>query len=176
MSTDATTVNLYILCGLPFSGKTTLAKSLCRIKGWVRVDLDEIKFDLFGDQIKDSDLVQKDWDLVYQLMYKEIQDQLSSGGTVVHDTGNFTKHERALVRDMAKRLGLRSITIWVNTPESVALERLLANRKSGERFDVSDDDFASVVAELEPPDSSEDFLTYDTATSPEDWIARNLNH
>ena len=174
MTNDSTTVNLYILCGLPFSGKTVFSNALCRIKGWVRVDLDDIKFNLFGNQVKDSDLVQKDWDLVYQRMYKEIQDQLSRGVTVVHDTGNFTKHERSSVRDIAKRLGLRSMTIWVNTPESVVRARLLANRQSGERFDVSDEDFASTVTELEPPDSSEDFLTYDTTTTPEVWIARNL--
>lgn len=175
MTNDSTTVNLYVLCGLPFSGKTTFAKELCRIKGWMRVDLDDIKFDLFGDQVKDNDLVQKDWDLVYQRMYKEILDLLSSGVTVVHDTGNFTKHERSLVINIAKRLGLRSMVIWVNTPESVARERLLANRVSGVRFDVSDDDFNSTVNELVPPDNSEDHLVYETTITPEAWIARNLN-
>lgn len=175
MTNESTTVNLYIICGLPFSGKTVFSKALCDLMGWVRVDLDEVKFRLFGNQITDDDLVKKDWDLVYQQMYKEIQDQLSKGITVVHDNGNFIKHERDLVREKAKRLGLRSRVIWVNTPESVARERLLSNRISGDRFDVSDSDFNNTVAEIEPPDLSEDFLIYNTSETPKDWITRNLN-
>lgn len=174
MTNSDTTVRLYILCGLPFSGKTVFAQELSKIKGWTRVDLDDVKFSLFGHQIADEELVQKDWDLVYQVMYKEIQDQLTKGCTVIHDTGNFTKHERDLVREIANEAGATTAVIWVNTPKSLAQERLLANRASGHRFDVSDVDFDSAVNEMEPPDTSENFLIYDTSQSLKDWIAQNL--
>ena len=33
---------LYILCGLPFAGKTTLAKELVKHFGFVHIDIDQI--------------------------------------------------------------------------------------------------------------------------------------
>ena len=57
---------LYILCGIPFSGKTTLAKEIAKQKGFTRIDLDDVKFDLFGKYIQDKDLKQEDWDKIYQ--------------------------------------------------------------------------------------------------------------
>ena len=174
MNDARTTVNLYILCGLPFAGKTVLAKELVKIKGWVRVDLDEVKFELFGNDIKDENLEEKDWDQVYQHMYQRIQDQLKKGKTVVHDTGNFTKYERDLVRKIAKKLSLSTSVIWVNTPEVIARKRLSANNRTKDRFTVSELDFDDVVVEMEPPSPNENVLTYDSSIPPKDWIVQNL--
>lgn len=92
---------LYIFCGIPFSGKSTLAKELAKRTGFTRIDLDEVKFGMFGKDITDFELQQKDWDVIYQEMYRQIKVALSSGQTVILDTGNFTKHERGLVRQIA---------------------------------------------------------------------------
>lgn len=97
---------LYIFCGIPFSGKTTIAKKLSKIKNFTRIDLDDIKFNIYGNNIADYQLKQKDWDKIYNEMYKEIKSMLKSGKTVIHDTGNFTKHERGLVKKLADNLGL----------------------------------------------------------------------
>ena len=174
MSKTGTTVKLYILCGLPFSGKTVFAKELVRIKGWARVDLDDVKFELFGNDVKDKNLEQKDWDQVFKVVYYRIQDQLKKGYTVIYDTGNFTKHERDLVRKIAKRLNLSSAVIWVNTPEVIARKRLIVNDQTKERFTISELDFDEVIVEMEPPSPNENVLTYDSSVSPKDWILQNL--
>lgn len=174
MRKTGTTVKLYILCGIPFSGKTVLAKELVKLKGWVRIDLDDVKFEIFGNDIKDGDLKQKDWDKVYQIMYQRIQEQLEKGNTVVHDTGNFTKHERNLIRKIAKKLNILTTVIWVNTPENIARNRLKTNQQTSERFSVSEADFDEVVAEMEPPSADENYITYDSSISPQDWISRHI--
>jgi predicted kinase len=88
---------LIILCGIPFSGKSTLAKELADKLGAIRIDLDEVKFDLFGKGIHDSEIDQSGWDKIYQEMYKKIETALKERQTVIHDTGNFTKYERNLI-------------------------------------------------------------------------------
>jgi predicted kinase len=55
---------LYILCGIPFSGKTTLAKKISKDGDCIRIDLDEVKVEFFGNSISDPDLKQSDWDRI----------------------------------------------------------------------------------------------------------------
>ena len=167
---------LYILCGIPFSGKTTLAKEIIKFPNFVRIDLDEIKFEMFGNGVKDSDINQEDWDKIYQEMYKRIENALKQEVNVVHDTGNFTKYERGLIRDIASKLNLETITIFVDTPKNVAYQRLLENRKTNQRFDVIDEDFRSTVAEMEIPREDENTIVFETTNDPETWAQGNLIH
>ena len=172
---DNISPKLYILCGIPFSGKSVLAKELAKTKYWERIDLDDVKFELFGNDIKDEELIQDQWDQVYQEMYKKIQTSLEDGQTVIHDTGNFTKHERQLVRDIAEKLDIPSATIWVQTPEEVAFERLRANKESKERFDVSEKSFREAVAEMETPTVEENVIVFDGVSLATDWIAQTFS-
>ncbi len=165
---------LYILCGIPFSGKTTLAKQVVRKRRYTRIDLDDIKFEIYGNGIKDEELKQTDWDIVYQRMYKMIDDALIEGKTVIHDTGNFTKHERGLVKQIADKLNIDTIMIFVDTPSSVAYERLLKNRSANKRFDVSDNDFNETVKEMEPPTADENPLIFHYDEAVDSWIDKNL--
>ncbi len=165
---------LLILCGTPFSGKSTLAKELVKRLGFERIDLDEVKFELFGKDIKDVQIQKEGWDRVYLEMYRQIEARLQDGKTVISDTGNFTKHERGLVRAIGEKYGVEVITIFVDTPVSIAWNRLLENRKTKHRFDVADEDFTSSVAEMQPPTKPESHLVYGYADSIEQWIAENM--
>lgn len=165
---------LIILCGIPFSGKSTLAKEISKKLNYNRVDLDDVKFKLHGDNIKDEDLMQKDWDVVYQEMYKRIENSLKSGKTVVHDTGNFTKYERNLIKQIADKFNLDALTVFVDTPKEIAYRRLKENRESGKRFDVSGDGFESSVKEMETPGSDENTLVFRYNDNIDSWIENNL--
>lgn len=166
---------LYILCGLPFSGKTLLAKKLANKLGFLRIDLDDIKFELLGETIKDELVSPAEWDRVYQEMYKRIEEALSLGKTVVHDTGNFTKHERALVRNIGDKLGVEVKTIYVDIPKEVVKQRWLNNKLTKDRFDISKKSFKEAVAEMEPPTVEENVIVYDGKTDIDEWIKQNFN-
>jgi predicted kinase len=165
---------LYIFCGIPFSGKTTLAKELEKTLGYKRIDLDEVKFSFFGNEIRDANINQEGWDKIYQEMYKQIEESLKNGETVIHDTGNFTKHERELVKEIADKLGIEAITVFLDIPKEVAKDRLLQNRKANQRFDVSDEDFDSTVAEMEKPQENEKHIVYKPNTQIDVWITSNF--
>lgn len=168
-------VKLYIYCGIPFSGKSTLAKELAKRTGFTRIDPDEFKFAMFGKDITDLALQQKYYDAVYQEMYKQIKIALKTGQTVIHDTGNFTKYERGLVRDIADKLGVESTTVYVDTPKELARQRLIAKRESSQRFNVTDEEFEEAVSEMEIPNSAETHIVYSMDASFEDWIAKNFS-
>jgi predicted kinase len=167
------TNKLYILCGIPFSGKTHFAKEFASLTGYLRIDLDEIKFYLMGPGVKDQDITQSDWDKIYKEMYRQIKEALVSGRTVVHDTGNFTSHERKLIGNIAKELNLPHQTIYVDTQVEIARLRMLANRNNQTRFDISDKEFESAVNEMEQPTDLENYLVYDGSSSTQTWIEQN---
>ena len=143
--------------------------------GVERIDLDEVKFELFGKDTIDENLKKEDWDKVYQKMHKQIEDSLRAKKSLVHDTGNFTKYERGLVRKIAEKVGdVKIVTIFVDTPYEIAKERLIKNREEKKRFNVTDEDFEGAVAEMEKPGADENTLVKDPKISPEQWIKENL--
>ena len=170
------TNKLFILCGIPFSGKSTLARKMVEKLGFVRIDLDEVKISIFGDKILDSQIDQFGWDKIYQDMYRKIKSALVEGKTVVNDTGNFTHAERGVVAKIAQDLGLPVTTIFVDIPVEVAHQRILDNRNSQKRFDVSDLDFRSTVAEMEKPSNDENHLSFNYLESIDSWIEKHLIH
>ncbi len=165
---------LYIMCGIPFAGKTTLANEIVRLKNFTKIDLDGVKIALFGESVEDQQLQKNDWDRIYQQMYTHIQNFLSQEKTVLHDTGNFTRHERSNVRNIANVLGIEAITIYVDTSIEEAKKRLEANRLNKERFDISDQAFLAATAEMEIPDESEKPLVYRWEFPTEEWIKEHI--
>jgi GNAT superfamily N-acetyltransferase len=107
-------------------------------------------------------------------MYKRIENTLKTGKSVVHDTGNFTKYERGLVKAIADKLSLCTVTIFVDIPEGIARERLEQNRHSNQRFNVSDEGFNAAVAEMEPPGEYENTIRYTSQMAINEWIAQNI--
>lgn len=166
---------LYVFCGIPFSGKSFVSKKIAREFNYQIVDLDEVKFEIFGKDVKDENIDQNGWDKIYQEMYQGIEDLLKKGETVIHDTGNFTKYERGLVKKIADNLNLNAITVFIDTPYEIAKQRLIENKTKKTRFDVSNESFESTIREMEPPDETEKHVTFKHGTDLDLWIKENFN-
>lgn len=141
---------------------------------WKRIDLDEVKFDLFGDDIEDENIDQRGWDKIYQEMYQRIDNALKTGENVVHDTGNFTRTERDIVREIGEKQGIEAMTVFIDVPAEVARKRLQENRQRKTRFDVSDEAFEETIKEMVPPTESEKHITYTQNDLLDSWIAENF--
>jgi predicted kinase len=163
---------LIIICGLSFSGKSTLGKALAQTLGCAEVYVDETKFRLHGPHVKDTDFSREQWDNIYRATDKEIENCQRLGKSVIDATRNFRKVERDRLRVIADKLGVSVTTIYVNTSESVARERWLANRLKPSRRDISDRDFEEIVAVMEPPTAAEHYLTFDHRDDLENWISK----
>ncbi len=165
---------LYIFCGIPFSGKSTISKQIAQRPNYVRIDLDEVKEDLLGKDIRDESISQTDWDRVYQETYKRIEAGLKAGKNVVQDAGNFTRYERGLVREIADKLGLETIVVYIDTPIVVARQRLLENKETHQRFEVSEESFDAGVKEMESPINEGNLITYKNDDDLNSWIEKNF--
>ncbi len=165
--------HLYILCGLPFAGKTTLARALVQRLGISRVAIDDINGErgIWNDE---TGLSEEEWKNTYNEAYRRIGIHLSRGESVVDDSVNFTKELRDRLRAIAQRYDAHSAVIYIDIPLTEVQRRWQENRQTLERGDVRDDDFAQVVEYFEPPTGDEQTLRYDGSIPIEEWISMNF--
>ncbi len=165
---------LFILCGLPFAGKTTLAKVLEERLGFARVDMDEINTRR-GVGLHGEAIVQEEWDRTYAECYRQLEQWLQAGQTVLFDAANFTKAQRDHLRTIATKHGASAQVIYLDVSESEAKQLWLQNRVTHQRYDVRDDDFAHVVTYFDVPTPDEYVLRYHPSQPVDEWIAQTFS-
>jgi hypothetical protein len=67
------------------------------------------------------------------------------------------------------------ITIFVDTPEAVARQRLFENRLSKTRRDLSDSVFERIAQLMEPPSIAENPLIFANEAEIDGWIERHTD-
>src|SRR5579885_1361894 len=163
---------VYILCGLAFSGKTTLAKVLDQRLGLSRVSIDEINT-ARGVGLRNAWITPEDWDLTYAESYRQLEEHLRAGRSVLSDAGNFNRAERDKARAIAAHSDADALVIYVTTPEPIARQRWLRNRLTHERNDIRDDYFEIGIQMFEPPTADENALFYRNEQDVGAWIEQN---
>jgi 23S rRNA (guanosine2251-2'-O)-methyltransferase len=165
---------LYALCGLPFSGKSTLARHLAHQLSATVVSLDRINGER-GLGLDGCPIAAHQWAESYAESYRRTAQLLQSGAAVVYDATNHRRRERDQLRAIAANAQCTAVFIHVRAEPAEVHRRLLANRDQAKRNDVRDDDFWSVINGFEPPREDEpDAVEYDPATPPNEWIANAL--
>ena len=124
---------LYLLCGLPGSGKTTLAKRLELETLALRLTPDEWMTPLYGETICELDTLDR-WNIAHDRV-EDVQWQiperaLSLGVNVVLDFGVWTRDEREDFRTRAAAVGARSELIFLDEPLDVLKERVRARNEA----------------------------------------------
>src|SRR6266567_5909029 len=56
---------LVIICGISFAGKSTLGEAIAQRFDYAQVDVDDMKFHLYGPESKDEELSRADWVRMY---------------------------------------------------------------------------------------------------------------
>lgn len=110
---------LFLLCGLPGSGKTTLAKQLERDAAALRLTpddwMDRLRFDGY-DEAARARVEALQWDIAARA--------LTLGINVVLDFGFWSKQERDEFRARAKALGADAEVRFLDVPRAELLRRL----------------------------------------------------
>jgi predicted kinase len=123
---------LYMTCGLPGSGKTTLAKQIEQSRDALRLTGDEWLFALFGPEpelpeTKGTPSPQRN--TVEALQWDVAARALALGIDVVIDWGVWSRTERDDYRARAAAIGARVVLCFVDAPLE-ELERRLAARNA----------------------------------------------
>lgn len=146
---------LWILCGLPYSGKTHLAQQIVERTSIVHISIDhilkELDFDWDTGHLPDT----AGWEKVFNLSYAMTRDALKGGLNVLYDSTNHTKISRDTLRTIAQESGADAKVIFVDTPIEVIWERWTKNRLTKNRSVIARDLVEQTIQSFEIPTSSE---------------------
>ena len=143
---------LHLICGLPGSGKTTLAARLAQADGifWLSPDrwLSQLNLDGY-DEARRTAVERLQWELALRL--------LTLGMDVVLDNGFWSRAEREGLRTEATALGARVRLHYLDVPIDELKRRLTirSERGAADSFVVSPADLDQWQAVFEPPDADE---------------------
>lgn len=160
---------LYILCGLPFAGKTTIAKKLAEIPGMYHVEVDMIKREL-GFGLDGKSTTEPEWAQIFAESYRRLIAALEAGQNVLFDATNYARGVRDQLRKLAHQQGAACAVIYVVVSADVANRRRQQNQVTLEREKVRDEEFDEVATGFDVPTNDENVMRYDPSTDIEDWI------
>ncbi len=114
---------LYLMVGLPCSGKTTLAQKLEHERSALRLTPDEWQVALFGQAAEEPEHDARH-SLIEAMLWKIASRALELGTNVILDFGFWAQEEREDYRLRAKRLGASSEVHFLDVPKKELLRRL----------------------------------------------------
>lgn len=158
---------LFILCGLPFSGKSTLARKIAEATGSVLVSYDA----LWMEKNRETGL-SLPFDEFSALAEERLAQALANGSSAVYDTLNNSRGWRDRLRGIADRQGARSVIVYLNTPLAVIEQRRAENDRTGERHSVSAATVREEAAKFETPEPAEAAIEFTPETNFPSWVER----
>ena len=159
---------LYIMCGLPFSGKTTLARAIADQWGCVHLDLDSLanREGFFPEEGIDD----KQWSLLFSEAHQYLAALLSSGKSVVFDAVNYDRVGRDRLRAIAQQNGSAVYVLYTKLTIQELEQRRQDNRDTRQRPNVRDNDVVELARDFEVPTTEENLLVYDGTQPISEWI------
>jgi predicted kinase len=149
---------LIIVCGLPGSGKTTLAKTLESRLGAVRFAPDEwmdaLSINLYDEESRGR-IEAWQWQFAQRL--------LSLGLIVIIEWGTWGRSERDVLRCGARALGAAVELHYLSAPENVLFERI--ERRGMENPPIKEDELSRWLALFQAP-TSDEMALFDEPLAP----------
>jgi predicted kinase len=155
---------LVLLCGLPASGKTTLARELADAYGAVRLNLDEWEAALGVDPFDDgfqTRLEGQFWELAQRL--------LVLGTSVVLEWGFWARSERDEKREAARRLGVSVELRFLDAPYDELVKRVVARHAAG-GIAITESHMERYRGIFQPP-TDDELALYDPPLPESNWDA-----
>ena len=104
-------VPVYILVGIPGSGKSSYAAELAELVGAEVHNADSIREELYGDAA-----IQGDGKKVFGLLYTRAKDDVAIGCPIILDNTNITKKVRQKAMKTFDKYNCKFVAVVMNTP------------------------------------------------------------
>ena len=160
------TGQLVLLCGRSFSGKSTVASFLGGSLPGSVVSLDAINEErgLHGGQ----GIPLSEWARTNELARDRVLARLSDDETVIVDDTSSPRFLRDERRTLSRSAGAPMVLVFVDISDEVIEHRLLENRASLHRGDVTDEVMAAHQESFEPPEEDEQAIRLQVGSGPLD--------
>ena len=143
---------LIVLCGLPGSGKTTMARQLEQTAGAVRLNVDEwvaaLGVDFFDDEFRHK---------LEARLYEHGITLLKLGQSIILEDGVWKRDERDSLREIARKLGATIEIHYFNLPFDELWRRLEGRNASGahDMVPITKELLQECWQKFQPPDEAE---------------------
>jgi len=150
------TGTLILLCGLPGSGKTTMARQMELERNAIRLCADEWIYEFLEEKedIREMDRLRNP---VEQELWKLAKRLLVTGSTVILENGFWSKTERDGYRDGARNLGAKVELHYLKTDLNELKSRLEDRNKQNlpGTFEIPMENIEQWYQEFEAPNTEE---------------------
>jgi predicted kinase len=162
----------FAMCGLAFSGKTTLAGAIARLTGAAYVGLDDINLErgLHGGE----GIPPEEWEKTSQVAVERIARWLEAGLDVVLDDTLCFRWLRDRYSALAERCAATFVLVYVRTPLPEIRHALVENETLAIRPSIRPEVFEAHARTFEHPTPDERPVVYDRTIPGEDWVVRRL--
>ena len=154
---------LYILCGLPGAGKTTLAAAIAKQRDVAHVSLAHIKADE-GYFVSDAEVPDADWSGIYDVIHASLLMPLRLGRDAIYDATNLKREQRDDLRALAASRNFAARVIYVEVPEVTVRERWHGTPGA----------IDAAIEGFEEPSKDEDVIVYAPTLDVTRWIKANF--
>lgn len=160
---------LILLCGRPFSGKSSLAARLAADRGAAGISFDAINLErgLHGG----DGLPVAEWAATLEIAKERTSALLRQRDLVVVDDTLCFRWMRDAFRDLARAAGARAVLVYLDPPQDVLRARMEENRRTQERRGLEPSVLARHLAVFETPGEDEVTVVLRTAEDVETWLA-----
>lgn len=158
------------MCGLPFAGKSTLARAIAAAQGRTLIEVDRL---VARDGVPPGEPIpDRHWSVAYRAAEAALRDALAAGDAVVYDGVNFRWAQREKLRRVARGAGAAVLIVHVTTPMPDNLRRQRVNLAHPVRPAIDPATFAMVRDRFEPPRPGEWSVGYDGSEPVGSWLDR----
>ncbi len=144
---------VFLMCGLAFSGKTTLARHIVKEFGCAYLNLDDINDErgLWGG----DGLPVDEWETTHRIAVARMNARLDDGECVVVDDTSNLRWLRDRFRKAAEEASHDLVLVYVTAPLSEIRRRMTEAGETGERRGVAQVVFEEHVDSFEEPTDDE---------------------
>jgi predicted kinase len=163
---------LIAMCGLPFSGKSVLARSLSHELG---IRLLSYDFDIYLPHrhlVPPGSSVAAGYDFVQDMARRQIGALLAAGESLVYDDLLLGRDDRRKLAAVTRQHRADLVLVYLDTPSSVIDERQTENARTRTRHSVPEGEMRLDASLLEPPDAAEQAISVQPGNDLTDVLTR----
>jgi predicted kinase len=161
---------LIAMCGLPFAGKSVLARSLSQELGIRLMSYDFEIYLPYRHLIPPGSSVAAGHHFVQDIARRQVGAILAAGGSLIYDDLLLERDDRRKLAAVAHHHQARAVLVFLDTPLPVIDQRRAENERTRARTSVPEATMQLDASLLQPPDHAERAI----CVRPDDALAEVL--